>query len=167
MFEEDQLNVPLDCKLSEDDEHSLPYFLVGDEIFPLKEWLMRPYPGGNASEEEQICNYQHSRAQQSIENAFVSSLLIGKYFTCQSGQLWKILKITLLHAWPSITIHNLQTTPITPLQVLLTLRTKIEIFFPENGDCKKKMVQTTMLWLIYHTFKVLDNVMMLLKQEMD
>ena len=36
IFEEDQLNVPPDCKLSEDDEHSLPYFLLGDEIFPLK-----------------------------------------------------------------------------------------------------------------------------------
>ena len=52
MFKEDQLNVPPDCKLSEDDEHSLPYFLLGDEIFPLKKWLMRSYPGKNASEEE-------------------------------------------------------------------------------------------------------------------
>ena len=40
MFEEHQLNVPPDCKLSEDDKHSLPYFLLGDEIFPLKKWLM-------------------------------------------------------------------------------------------------------------------------------
>ena len=23
----------------------VPYFLVGDEIFPLENWLMRPYPG--------------------------------------------------------------------------------------------------------------------------
>ena len=52
MFKEDQLNVPPDCKLSEDDEHSLPYFLFGDEIFPLKKWLMRSYPGKNASEEK-------------------------------------------------------------------------------------------------------------------
>ena len=57
LFEEDQLNVPPDCKLSEDDKHSLPYFLLGDEIFPLKKWLMWAYPGKNASEEEQIYNY--------------------------------------------------------------------------------------------------------------
>ena len=59
IFEEDQLNVPPDCKLSEDDEHSLPHFLLGDEIFPLKKWLMRPYPAKNAIEEERIYNYRH------------------------------------------------------------------------------------------------------------
>ena len=59
MFEENQLNVPPDCKLSEDDEHSLPHFLLGDEIFPLKKWLMRPYPAKNAIEEERIYNYRH------------------------------------------------------------------------------------------------------------
>ena len=25
----------------------LPYTLVGDEIFPLKQWLMKPYPGSH------------------------------------------------------------------------------------------------------------------------
>ena len=28
-----------------DDDFELPYFLVGDEIFPLQSWLMRPYSG--------------------------------------------------------------------------------------------------------------------------
>ena len=46
------------------------HFLLGDEIFPLKKWLMRPYPGKNGSEEERICNYWHSRARQCIKNAF-------------------------------------------------------------------------------------------------
>ena len=48
----------------------LPYFLVGDEIFPLKSWLMRPFPGSNLSEEHKIYNYRHSRARRTIENAF-------------------------------------------------------------------------------------------------
>ena len=58
MFEENQLNDPPDCILPEDDKHSLPYFLLGDEVFLLKKWLMQPY-------------YRHSRAWQCIENAFV------------------------------------------------------------------------------------------------
>ena len=70
IFDDDQLNVPADCKLSEQHEQVLPYFLLGDEIFPLKKWLMRPYPGKNASREERICNYQHSRARRCIEYAF-------------------------------------------------------------------------------------------------
>ena len=32
------------------------HYLVGEEIFPLKTWLMRPYPG-QLSEEERILHY--------------------------------------------------------------------------------------------------------------
>ena len=49
----------------------LPFFLVGDEIFPLKKWLMRPYPGTDlACEENKIYNYRHSMVRRVIENAF-------------------------------------------------------------------------------------------------
>ena len=40
MFEDDALNVPGERKLCGDDQKSLPYFLLGDEIFPLKTWLI-------------------------------------------------------------------------------------------------------------------------------
>ena len=33
------------CKFS-----PLPYFVLGDEIFLLKNWLMKPYPGINSNE---------------------------------------------------------------------------------------------------------------------
>ena len=70
MFEDELLHVPEDRKLSDSDNESLPYFLLGDEIFPLKKWLLRPFPGRNATEEETIYNYRHSRARRVIENAF-------------------------------------------------------------------------------------------------
>ena len=44
--------------------------MVGDEIFPLKNWLMRPYPGQQLQEDGAIYNYRHSLARQVIENAF-------------------------------------------------------------------------------------------------
>ena len=47
----------------------LPYFLVGDEIFHLKTWLMRPYPG-TLDEKQRIYNYRVSRARRTIENVF-------------------------------------------------------------------------------------------------
>lgn len=49
---------------------SLPYVLVSDEIFPLKPWLMKPYPGRNIDESQRIYNYRLSRARRTIENSF-------------------------------------------------------------------------------------------------
>ena len=69
LFETNSLNVPGDSNL-DDSSINLPYFLLGDEIFPLKKWLMRPYTGKSASEQEKIYNYRHSRARRCIENAF-------------------------------------------------------------------------------------------------
>ena len=40
IFEDELLHVPEDRKLNDSDNESLPYFLLGDEIFPLKKWLM-------------------------------------------------------------------------------------------------------------------------------
>jgi len=70
-FENNRLNVPESTVVNED-TGEIPYFLVGDEIFPLKTWLMRPYPGTALSnnEEKKIFNYRHSRARRVIENAF-------------------------------------------------------------------------------------------------
>ena len=70
MFEDEFLHMPEDRKLNDSDNKSLPYFLIGDEIFLLKKWLMRPFTGKNASEEEKTYNYRHSIARRIIESAF-------------------------------------------------------------------------------------------------
>ena len=54
MFEDDLLHVLPDAKLQKDDLHDYPYFLLGDEIFPLKKWLLRPFSGKKADKEERI-----------------------------------------------------------------------------------------------------------------
>ena len=48
----------------------LPYYMLGDDIFALKTWLMRPFPGRNVPEAQRIFNYRLSRARRVIENAF-------------------------------------------------------------------------------------------------
>lgn len=49
----------------------LPFALVGDEGFPLKTYLMRPYAKRNLQNNAQkIFNYRLSRARRVVENAF-------------------------------------------------------------------------------------------------
>ena len=47
-----------------------PYVLLGDEAFPLRCDLMRPFARHGLTNERHIFNYQLSRARRVVENAF-------------------------------------------------------------------------------------------------
>ena len=68
-FEESSFDLPEAESLGGCLVGELPNYLVGDEIFPLKLWLMHPYPG-QLSEEKMIFNYRLSRARPTIKNTF-------------------------------------------------------------------------------------------------
>ena len=70
MFDNGEMNFPAPSKIYQSSDQDLPYFLLGDEIFSFKDWLMRPFSGAGATEEEKTYNYRHSRARPCIENAF-------------------------------------------------------------------------------------------------
>lgn len=48
----------------------MPFIFVGDEAFPLRRNLMRPFPGQLLPEERRIFNYRLSRARLVVECAF-------------------------------------------------------------------------------------------------
>jgi len=70
LFQSEKMNLPEAESLGSGTNRTLPFFLVGDEAFPLKPWLQRPYPGKGIPEEKVIFNYRLSRARRVIENAF-------------------------------------------------------------------------------------------------
>jgi hypothetical protein len=82
-LEEESVDLPQPCLLP-NSNIIFPHFFVGDEAFPLKSYMMRPYPKKDLGEREQIFNYRLSRARRVIENAF--GILTTK---------WRILRRSL------------------------------------------------------------------------
>lgn len=69
-FANNSIGVP-DPAPVEDCDIPISYFIVGDDIFKLKTWLQRSFPGrSKLSEAQQIFNYRLSRARRVIENTF-------------------------------------------------------------------------------------------------
>ena len=77
-FEKRICNYPGPEKIPGSSLEKKPLFLGSDEIFPLKDWLMRPYPGkGGLTEAQSVFNYCLSRARRVIENSF--GILVARW----------------------------------------------------------------------------------------
>ena len=68
-LEENILNVPT-AEFLPGTQLSIPYALVADETFPLKEYILKPYKQRGLTPERRIFNYRLSRARRVVENVF-------------------------------------------------------------------------------------------------
>jgi len=69
-LENGTLKLPIERKLNNSDILA-PYVFVGDEAFPLRNYLMRPFPRKQAQEtKKSYYNYRLSRARMAVECAF-------------------------------------------------------------------------------------------------
>ena len=73
-----QLGLPEPDPLPNDDQ-PMPYYIVGDDAFALKTWLMKPMPHRNMSVEDRVFNYRLSRGRRVVENVFG---LLASRFRC-------------------------------------------------------------------------------------
>lgn len=88
--------------------------IVGDDAFPLKPYLMKPYSKSNLTFEEKIFNYRLSRARRIVENAF--GILVTRFQIFRSSITTKvdttdkiILAACALHNWLRRTAKNIYT----------------------------------------------------------
>ena len=77
MLENGDLRIP-DTKFAVDgSDTELQHMIIGDEAFPLKPYLMKPYPARVLDRTRRIYNYRHSRARRAVECAF--GILASKF----------------------------------------------------------------------------------------
>jgi len=92
-FKEDQQNndiagFPEPDPLSGDTQ-DVPYFLVGDDAFGLRTYMMKPYANRDMTREQRIFNYRLSRARRVVENTF--GILANRF---------QVLLTTMMHNAP-------------------------------------------------------------------
>ena len=119
MLEEGTLGLPPPSPLPHADRDT-SYFLIGDDAFPLRSWMMKPYSRRHLDHDERIFNYRLSRARRVVENAF--GILAMRF---------QILLGTMLHAPETVDSIVLACTS---LHNLLRIRRRAELHQYVDGE---------------------------------
>lgn len=103
-IEEGTLNLPSPRPLP-GRECKVPFVITGDDAFPLKSYLMKPYPMKNLTLEKRVFNYRLSRKRRISENGF--GILANRWRIFRRPIALEPEKVRTL-TLAAITLHNWQ-----------------------------------------------------------
>ncbi|XP_072025329.1 putative nuclease HARBI1 [Amphiura filiformis] len=86
-----------------ENRRTLPHVFVADEAFPLRRHIMRPFPGQNLTERQEVYNYRLCRARRLIENAFG---VLTQRWRFLRGDLIAFPENAVLYVQAAIVLHN-------------------------------------------------------------
>lgn len=95
------------------DDRPTPYFLIGDDAFRLRSWMMKPYSNRKMNNKERIFNYRLFRARRVVENNF--SILTHRW-RCMLGTMQQNPDRVKLIVLAAICLHNLMRLRYPGLQ---------------------------------------------------
>ncbi len=95
------------------DDRDTPYFIIGDDAFPLRTWLVKPYSHRYLSHEERIFNYRTSRARRVVENAFG---ILANRFRCLLTTMGTTPEHTSGIVQACLVLHNIMRMRYPALQ---------------------------------------------------
>lgn len=102
-LQSDTLGLPPPKALPGDDT-DISHFVIGDDAFPLRKWMMKPFASRNLTDEERIFNYRLSRARRVVENAFG---ILANRFRCLLSTLQQKPETVKSIVLATVCLHNL------------------------------------------------------------
>jgi hypothetical protein len=90
-------------------DQDVPYFIIGDDAFALKAWMMKPYSVKGLSREQRKFNYRLSRVWSVIENAFGIS---ASRYLCLLNVMYQLPDIVSTFTLACCLLHNMLRTQV-------------------------------------------------------
>jgi hypothetical protein len=110
MFMDGKLDIPDGQKLpeAEDDDPPMPFVLIGDEAFPSKFDLLRPYSKHDRNtqlpDDDRVFNLRLSRARRVVENAF--GILTQRWRLYYNGRIQLLPQNAIKVVQATLVLHN-------------------------------------------------------------